>query len=58
MEEEAKRIIRQAVTRPENFSEVFQKHFGIENGANLELFQHSLHNPMEFCDSKLINPFE
>jgi antitoxin FitA len=49
MEEEARRIISQAVAAPEKFSDVFQKHFGPENGIDLDfLDQRNPHSPMEF----------
>ena len=49
MEEEVRQILNQAVKTPERISEVFRKHFGVENGIDLEL--HSLrkpHEPMDF----------
>lgn len=49
MEEEARRILSQAITSPENLNSVFQKHFGIDNGIDLDLFnQRTPHNPMDF----------
>lgn len=49
MEEEARRIIYQAVSVPEKFSDVFRKYFGAENGVNLDLLnQREPHNPMDF----------
>lgn len=49
MEEEARRIIYQAVTAPEKLSDVFKKYFGIENGINLDLLnQRNPHDPMDF----------
>lgn len=49
MEEEARRIIYQAVAVPEKFSDVFNKYFGVENGVNLDLLnQRNSHNPMDF----------
>lgn len=49
MEEEVRRIIYQAVTIPEKFSDVFTKYFGSENGIDLDLLnQRNPHNPMDF----------
>jgi plasmid stability protein len=49
MEEEARQIISQAVTAPDRISTVFQKHFGIKNGINLDIStQNKPHNPMDF----------
>lgn len=48
MEEEARRIIYQAVTVPEKLSNVFKKYFGVENGVDLDLLdQRNPHNPPE-----------
>lgn len=34
---------------PENMSDVFLKHFGLENGVDLDILdQRSPHNPMNF----------
>lgn len=48
MEEEARRIIYQAVSAPERISSVFQKYFGVENGINLEVSVRKPHKPMDF----------
>lgn len=49
MEEEARRIINQAVAAPDKLSDVFLLHFGPENGVDLDLLnQRSPHNPMDF----------
>lgn len=49
MEEEARRIINQAVAAPEKLSDVFLHYFGPENGIDLDLLnQRSPHNPMDF----------
>jgi len=49
MEEEARRIINQAVAAPEKLSDVFQVYFGPENGIDLDLLnQRNPHNPMDF----------
>lgn len=39
MEEEARRIINQAMAEPEKLSEVFLKYFGLENGIDLDLLR-------------------
>ncbi len=36
MEEEARRIISQAVAVPERISDIFRKHFGQKNGVDLD----------------------
>lgn len=49
MEEEARRILCQAVGVPEKLTDVFKKHFGVENGIDLDLLnQRQPHNPMDF----------
>lgn len=48
MEEEARRIICQAVAVPENISDVFRKYFGRKNGIDLsEANERKPHYPME-----------
>ena len=49
MEEEARRIINQAVAEPEKLSDVFLQYFGPKNGIGLDMLdQRSPHNPMDF----------
>lgn len=49
MEEEARRIISQAVATPVKMSEVFQKYFGSKNGIDLDIPCHRKpHDPMDF----------
>jgi len=49
MEEEARQIISQVVKAPVKISEVFRKHFGHDNGIDLDLpDRHSPHHPMDF----------
>jgi plasmid stability protein len=49
MEEEVRQILSQAVKTPEQISEVFRKHFGAENGIDLELINpRKPHEPMDF----------
>ena len=49
MEEEARRIINQAVSAPEKLSDVFEQYFGLENGIDLDhLRERQPHNPMDF----------
>lgn len=50
MEEEARRILTQAVSAPENLSEVFRKYFGEKHGVNLKLRRHKPHEPMDFAE--------
>jgi plasmid stability protein len=47
MEEEARRILSQAVLAPDKMSKVFQNYFGPENGVELELPNQTPHNPIE-----------
>jgi plasmid stability protein len=48
MEEEVRRILSQALLAPENICDVFQKHFGLENGVDLDVLdQRKPHNPMD-----------
>ena len=49
MEEEARQIISQVVSAPERISDVFLKHFGRNNGVDLELgSQRTPHDPVDF----------
>jgi plasmid stability protein len=50
MEEEARQIIYQAVSAPNQLSLVFQKYFGPKKGIDLEKFVHPRkpHEPMDF----------
>ena len=51
MEEEVRQILIQAVKTPERMSEVFRKHFGAENGVDLELINpRKPHEPMDFSE--------
>lgn len=48
MEEEARRILRQAVTTPKRLGDLSLQFFGPESGVELELPQHGPHEPMSF----------
>lgn len=48
MEEEARRIIAQAVCTPEKISDVFHQYFGPHNGIDLDIPKYPLHQPMDF----------
>lgn len=49
MEEEARQIISQVVSAPERITDIFQKHFGHNNGVDLKLnAQVTPHDPMDF----------
>ncbi len=51
MEEEVRQIICQVVEAPERISDVFQKHFGVKNGIDLNIpNQRHPHNPMDFSE--------
>jgi len=51
MEEEARQIIYQAVSTPDDLSEVFQKYFGHKNGIDLDnSSQRTPHEPMDFSE--------
>lgn len=51
MEEEVRQILSQALRTPERISEVFRKHFGKENGIDLEaLNPRKPHEPMDFSE--------
>ena len=51
MEEEVRQILIQAVKTPERLSAVFQKHFGAENGIDLDLLNpRKPHEPMGFSE--------
>lgn len=49
MEEEARRILRQAVTPPKRLGDLSIQLFGIESGVELELPQHAPHDPLSFA---------
>ena len=50
MEEEARQIIYQAVSAPEQITGVFQKYFGSKNGVNLDSLtkRRKPHEPTDF----------
>lgn len=48
MEEEARRILFQAVSTPQRITEVFQKQFGKKNGIQLKMHPRQSHGPMDF----------
>ena len=49
MEEEARQIISRVVSAPERLSDVFRKHFGSNNGVDLDLeLQRIPHDPVDF----------
>ena len=51
MEEEARQIIYQAVSAPEQMSAVFQKYFGQRNGVDLDVpNQRKPHEPMDVSE--------
>lgn len=49
MEEEARRILRQAVTPSKQLGELSLQFFGPESGVELELPQHTPHDPLSFA---------
>jgi len=48
MEEEARRIIRQAVTTPKRLGDLSVQFFGPESGVELGIPQHAPHEPLSF----------
>jgi len=48
MEEEARRILRQAVTAPLRLGDLALQVFGAENGIDLDLPKHVAHEPLSF----------
>lgn len=48
MEEEARRILRQAVNAPLRLGDLAVQLFGQESGIELELPQHEAHEPLSF----------
>ena len=48
MEEEVRRIIRQAVTSPKRLGDLSVQFFGFKSGVELELPQHAPHEPLSF----------
>lgn len=49
MEEEARRILRQAVAPPKRLGDLSVRFFGIESGVELELPEHAPHDPLSFA---------
>lgn len=49
MEEEVRRILRQAVTTPKRLGDLSVQFFGPEFGVELELPQHAPHEPPDFA---------
>jgi len=49
MEEEARRILRQAVATPKKLGDLSLQFFGPESGVELELLQHAPHEPPSFA---------
>lgn len=49
MEEEARRILRQAVTPSKRLGDLSIQFFGDESGVDLELPQHAPHDPLSFA---------
>ncbi|MBS4095316.1 MAG: plasmid stabilization protein [Sulfuricella sp.] len=49
MEEEARRILRQAVATPIRLGDLAVRCFGAESGVELDLPQHAPHEPPEFA---------
>ena len=52
MEEEARQILRRAVSPPERLGDLFVKVFGPERGADLELPPREPHEPMDLNESR------
>lgn len=48
MEEEARRILRQAVTPPKRLGDLSVQFFGLKYGVELELPRHAPHEPLSF----------
>ncbi len=47
MEEEARRILREAVAAPERLGDLALQFFGPHHGVDLELTDHASHNPID-----------
>jgi antitoxin FitA len=52
MEEEARQILRRAVSPPERLGDLFVKVFGSERGADLELPPREPHGPVDFVEPR------
>ena len=48
MEEEARQILKRAVTSPERLGDLFLKTFGSDKGADLEISPREPHEPLDF----------
>ena len=47
MEEEARRILKRAISAPERMGDLFLKYFGPANGVTLELPPRESHEPID-----------
>ncbi len=47
MEEEARRIIKEAVSAPKRLGDLARQMFGVSHGVELELHEHPPHEPIE-----------
>ena len=50
MEEEARRILKAAVTAPERLGDVALQIFGPQHGVDVELSEHAPHEPTELTE--------
>ncbi len=50
MEEEARRILKEAVSAPERLGDLAVRLFGPHHGVDLELPEHAPHAPIEFSE--------
>ena len=50
MEEEARRILKEAVSAPERLGDLALRIFGPHHGVDLGLPEHAPHAPMEFSE--------
>ena len=50
MEEEARRILKEAVSAPERLGDLALRIFGPYHGVDLELPEHVPHAPMDFAE--------
>lgn len=50
MEEEARRILKEAVSAPERLGDLALQLFGPRHGVDLQLPEPAPHSPIEFCE--------
>ena len=50
MEEEARRILKEAVSAPENLGDLALRTFGLKHGVDLQLPERTAHEPVDLTE--------